>query len=325
MENENEPKEGSMEMSNLEAFLEATTPHLRWRSAPMDCFEAPSSVWQLDKKHVVDYFTLEDLWQHYSESSAYGIAVPLRFDQSAAAAGDNTITQHFVPYLSAIQIYTSAKTPIPTRSIGGSETDSWSDDSIADKLSRSWDAASDDSSHEEFDFRNPPKQTGYLNFQYTEWDPPYERPPIADKVAELAQDYPCLMSLKSAELSPWSWLSVAWYIASPHKILQCGRCADSDGSDSERTVAVSPFGLATYRMEGKLWRDEEPSSSSCPAAVGVGAGSSSNNDNNKRRRRLCDELYWAASSWLKQVGVHHPDLNYFTSHGHGSAAITSRR
>ncbi|KAK3155720.1 hypothetical protein QOZ80_2BG0206720 [Eleusine coracana subsp. coracana] len=346
MENENEPQEGSMEMNNLEAFLEATTPHLRWRSAPMDCFEAPSSVWQLDKKHVVDYFTLEDLWERYSESSAYGIAVPLRLDQS------NTITQHFVPYLSAIQIYTSAKTPIPTtRSIGGSETDSWSDDSIADKLSRSWDAASDDSSNEEFDFRNPPKQTGYLNFQYTEWDPPYERPPLADKVAELAQDYPCLMSLNSAELSPSSWLSVAWYpiyhipyngslkgtsacfltyhsISSVFQdsILQCDGDAERDGSDTERTVAVAPFGLATYRMEGKLWRDEDPSSS--PPAVGAGAGagsssSSSNNNNNNRRRRLSDELYWAASSWLKQVGVHHPDFNYFTSHG--SAAITTRR
>lgn len=34
---------------------------------------------------------------------------------------------------------------------------------------------------------------------------------IDDQVAELAQDYPCLTSLNSAELSPSSWLSVAWY------------------------------------------------------------------------------------------------------------------
>lgn len=57
---------------------------------------------------MVDYFTLEDLWEYYSESSAYGLAVPLRLDQS-------TITQHFVPYLSAIQIYTSVADAIPTR------------------------------------------------------------------------------------------------------------------------------------------------------------------------------------------------------------------
>jgi hypothetical protein len=34
---------------------------------------------------------------------------------------------------------------------------------------------------------------------------------IGEQVAELAQDYPYLTSLKSAQLSPSSWLSVAWY------------------------------------------------------------------------------------------------------------------
>lgn len=67
----------------------------------------------------------------------------------------------------------------------GSETDSWSDDnSIGEKDSRSWDAASSyDSIHEDFD--DPTvrsKQGGYLNFQYSECDPPYERIPLADKV-----------------------------------------------------------------------------------------------------------------------------------------------
>ncbi|KAL6591552.1 hypothetical protein ACP70R_050055 [Stipagrostis hirtigluma subsp. patula] len=289
--------------SNLEVFLEAATPRLRWRSAPMDCFEGPNNIWQLDKKDTVDYFTLEDLWEHYSESSAYGITVPLRLE-----TGD-TITQHFVPYLSAIQIYTT-KTLAVSRSMG-SETDSWSDDSIGENLSRSWDAASDDSSNDEFD-SPPAKQGGYLNFQYSEWDPPYERAPLADKVAELAEDHPCLTSLKSAELSPSSWLSVAWYpiyhipahrnlkgtsasfltyycISSVFQDKILGDCGGSDG----RTVALTPFGLVTYRMEGKLWNWRDPN-----------AGPSSN--------RLCD-LHWAASSWLKQVGAHHPDFSFFTS------------
>ncbi|CAL5020345.1 unnamed protein product [Urochloa decumbens] len=292
-----------MATSNLEVFLEAFTPQLPWRSSPMDCFQGPNDVWQLDKKDVVDYFTLQDLWEHYSESSAYGLSVPLRLENG------KFITQHFVPYLSAIQIYTSKAFSIP-RSIGSDETDSWSDDSTAEKLSRSWDAASDDSCPQDFD-SVPGKQGGYLNFQYSEWDPPYERIPLADKVAELAQDYPYLTSLKSAELSPSSWLSVAWYpiyhipyhgklkgtcacfltyhsISSvfQDKIVQC---KDEDGTRMT-TVALSPFGLATYRMEGKLWRT--------PAADS----------------RLSDDLYGAASSWLKQVGAHHPDFNFFTSH-----------
>nr|CAB3448406.1 unnamed protein product [Digitaria exilis] len=254
-----------MPSSNLEVFLEAATPQLPWRSAPMDYFQGPDNVWQMEKKDMVDYFTLEDLWEHYSESSAYGLSVPVRLESG------KFITQHFVPYLSAIQIYTSKTLAIP-RSVGSDETDSWSDDSTAEKLSRSWDDVSDD-----FD-SVPARQGGYLNFQYSEWDPPYERIPLADKVAELAQDYPYLTSLKSAELSPCSWLSVAWVTT-----VQC----DESSRTTASTVALSPFGLATYRMEGKLWT----------------AGS-----------RSQDDLYGAASSWLKQVGAHHPDFNFFTTH-----------
>jgi hypothetical protein len=69
-----------------------------------DCFRGPDTVWQLEKKHSVDYFTLEDLWEHYSESSAYGLAVPVRLHHQTTG---KSITQHFVPYLSAIQIYTA--------------------------------------------------------------------------------------------------------------------------------------------------------------------------------------------------------------------------
>lgn len=179
-----------------------------------ECFQGPNDVWQLDKKDVVDYFTLEDLWEHYSESSAYGLSVPVRLEHG------KFITQHFVPYLSAIQIYTSKTFAVPRyvpnyllvlisckqdcsllgnwpfslslelmkphRSMGSDETDSWSDDSTAEKLCRSWDAASDDSCpHQDLD-SVPAKQGGYLNFQYSEWDPPYERIPLADKVFFLA-------------------------------------------------------------------------------------------------------------------------------------------
>ncbi|KAF8779476.1 hypothetical protein HU200_002523 [Digitaria exilis] len=96
-----------MPSSNLEVFLEAATPQLPWRSAPMDYFQGPDNVWQMEKKDMVDYFTLEDLWEHYSESSAYGLSVPVRLESG------KFITQHFVPYLSAIQIYTSKTLAIP--------------------------------------------------------------------------------------------------------------------------------------------------------------------------------------------------------------------
>nr|XP_051209438.1 uncharacterized protein LOC127326690 isoform X2 [Lolium perenne] len=308
-----------MESSNLEVFLRAATPHLPWRSATMGCFEGgPSSVWQLDREKksdaAVEYFALADLWEHYAESSANGLAVPVRH---LGHAGESTVvTQHFVPYLSAVQLYTATR---PTASIAiprstGSETDSWSDDSAGggERFARSsWDAASEDDDDSAYYGAASSKRSGYLTFQYREWDSPYDRVPLADKVSELAQEYPCLMSLRSAELSPSSWMSVAWYpiyhipahgnmkgisacfltYHSISSVFQDNIHRSGPERDGGETTALSPFGLATYRMEGDLWR--RPGSSD--------------------PRRL-SELHWAASSWLKQVGAHHPDFAFFTSY-----------
>jgi hypothetical protein len=73
-------------------------------------------VWQLDREKksdaAVEYFALADLWEHYAESSANGLAVPVRH---LGHAGESTVvTQHFVPYLSAVQLYTATR---PTASI----------------------------------------------------------------------------------------------------------------------------------------------------------------------------------------------------------------
>ncbi|VAI51966.1 unnamed protein product [Triticum turgidum subsp. durum] len=308
--------------SNLEAFLQAATPLLPWRSSTMERFQgAPSSVWQQPdgkNKDAVEYFALSDLWEHYAESSAYGLAVPVR------DAGDRAVvtTMHFVPYLSAVQLYTATKAHLshPRRhlQVQGSKTDSWSDDSVGDRFagsgSSSWDAASDeDDSSSTYDGNGSTgvsaKQSGYLNFQYREWDSPYERVPLAHKVAELAQDYPCLMSLSSAELSPSNWMFVAWYpiyhipahvnlrgtsacFLTYHSISSVFQDNIHSGlvHDEGEIAALSPFGLATYRMQGDLWKR---------------SGSSDH-------RRL-SELHWAAASWLKQVGAHHPDFTFFTS------------
>lgn len=49
----------------------------------------------------MELFTLGDLWNSYDEWSAYGAGVPIALDN-----GD-TLVQYYVPYLSAIQIFTS--------------------------------------------------------------------------------------------------------------------------------------------------------------------------------------------------------------------------
>jgi len=49
----------------------------------------------------VEYFTLGDLWNFYDEWSAYGAGIPIVLNN------DETLVQYYVPYLSAIQIFTS--------------------------------------------------------------------------------------------------------------------------------------------------------------------------------------------------------------------------
>ncbi|KAG8100201.1 hypothetical protein GUJ93_ZPchr0013g36163 [Zizania palustris] len=50
-------------------------------------------------------------------------------------------------------------------------------------------------------------------FEYLENDPPYGREPLTDKVSILASKFPELKSIRSCDLLPTSWMSVAWYIS----------------------------------------------------------------------------------------------------------------
>lgn len=58
-------------------------------------------LWHPWERETVEYFTLGDLWNCYDEWSAYGAGVPV------ALNNDETLVQYYVPYLSAIQIFTS--------------------------------------------------------------------------------------------------------------------------------------------------------------------------------------------------------------------------
>lgn len=63
-----------------------------------------------------------------------------------------------------------------------SESDSWSDDSESERLSKSWDAASDDSGFEPDGLCPAKDRIGQLYLQYVEYCPPYARVPLMEKV-----------------------------------------------------------------------------------------------------------------------------------------------
>lgn len=317
--------------SNLERFLQCVAPTPPSKFLPQSCIHDLNSLWQpLGTKDMVEYFTLGDLWDCYDEWSAYGAGT-----QVALSSGE-TIRQYYVPYLSAIQIY-SNKSVVASRNsreyndVVELESDSWSDDSMSDKLSRSpsnnssktWDTISEDSSYDHEGCLSMRDKLGYLYFQYFEISSPYWRVPLMEKVTELSRNNPGLMTLKNVDLSPASWMAVAWYpiyhIPSQGNDKDLSTCfltyhtlsssfqdcvngdddIEANGAGSEQKgeghvqngdISLPPFGLATYKMQGGLWINPETSDD---------------------ERMVFLES--AAGSWLKQLNVHHHDYNFFTS------------
>lgn len=316
---------------NLERFLQCVTPHVPSHTLPKSCFNDLNPLWQPLGKDTNEYFTLQDLWESYYEWSAFGAGTPVMLED-----GD-TVIQYYVPYLSAIQIYTNKSVAASRNRREDSEgvefeSDSWSEDSGSDNLSRSlsnnsskaWDAVSEDSSYDQ-EGSWPRDKLGYLYLHYTEMASPYSRVPLVEMIDELARSHPALMTLKSVDLSPASWMAVSWYpiytvptrnnekdleacFLTYHTLsssfqdcamgcdgiaiendLYCSSQGEKCKKPNSDHVSLIPFGLATYKMQGDVWLDPY--------------------DNEK-----ISYLYSAADSWLKQLNVYHHDFNFFTIH-----------
>ncbi|KAF3781475.1 hypothetical protein EJ110_NYTH36919 [Nymphaea thermarum] len=330
--------------SNLECFLDCTTPVVPPQLLPKTSVRDFNRLWHPLDKNTIEYFTLGDLWDRYNEWSAYGAGTPIALNSG------ETVVQYYVPYLSAIQIYTSKSSPTlrnlrEESDLGeldnrDSFSDCWSDDSEGEKISRclsnsnpgrggAWDAASEDSSFDQegvglWPMSDRDSRLGSLYFEYFERSAPYGRIPLMDKINELAEVFPGLMSLKSIELSPASWMAVAWYpiyhIPTGRTVKDLSACfltyhtlsssfqADDGTEDDQKDagaedlmggrkckdevngIALPPFGLATYKMQGNLWLNPE-----------------------RRDQERLVALLSAAGSWLKQLGAQHHDFNYFNS------------
>ncbi|KAE8727390.1 (RS)-norcoclaurine 6-O-methyltransferase-like isoform 1 [Hibiscus syriacus] len=290
--------------SNLESFLHCTTPTVKSKFLPKSEIRNLNRLWHPWERENVEYFTLSDLWSSYDEWSAYGAGVPIVLND------DENLVQYYVPYLSAIQIFTSNS---PVRE----ETDSLSDlgsyESESDKLWRSDGCSSEDGGSEQDSVWYVNNRLGCLYFEYFERSTPYGRVPLTDKIKGSCGRYPGLMSLRSVDLSPASWMAVSWYpiyhIPMARSIKDLSTCfltyhtlsssfqdMDPDNDDVEGVrkegdgISLPPFGLATYKMQGDVW-------------VSGNCGMD---------RDKVASLLSVADSWLKQLRVQHHDFNYFT-------------
>uniref|UniRef100_I1KF43 DUF789 family protein n=2 Tax=Glycine max TaxID=3847 RepID=I1KF43_SOYBN len=294
--------QGSMQSkSNLDCFLRRTTPVVPSQFLPKHEIRNLNRLWHPWEREAVEYFTLGDLWNRFHEWSAYGAGVPITLSNG------ETLVQYYVPYLSAIQIFTSNTFREEAES-GECETrdsysDSYSEESESDKLWR-WDGTSSEEGGSEPDWFYPIQCHDLQNLRIT----------------GLAERYPGLMSLRSVDLSPASWMAVAWYpiyhIPMGRTIKDLSTCFltyhtlsssfqdmnlddDSEGAHEKRKegegISLPAFGLATYKMLGNVW-------------VSGNCG---------RDQEKLVSLLSVADSWLKQLRVQHHDFNYFMGIRHG--------
>ncbi|XP_019172471.1 PREDICTED: uncharacterized protein LOC109167854 [Ipomoea nil] len=175
------------------------------------------------------------------------------------------------------------------------------------------------------------EQHGHLYFQFCDTCSPYWRIPFIEKIAEFVEVHPGLFTFKTTDLSPASWISVAWYPiyqipTKGHHRDRLSTCfltyhalsasipggavnPDKDGNkkgkkdmemvkggEGNNNIKKSggvlyPFGMATYRLDDEIW---------------INANTFDDYE------RIID-LYNDAKCWLKRLKFWHHDFNFFTS------------
>ncbi|XVF09550.1 hypothetical protein REPUB_Repub07fG0103900 [Reevesia pubescens] len=294
-------EESVVSRSNLERFLESTRP-----SVPAQ-YVSKTTVreWRTCDVEYQPYFTLGDLWESFKEWSAYGAGVPLVLD------GSDGVVQYYVPYLSGIQLYGESVQANAKSRLAGEESDgdyyrdSSSDGSSDYEIEKAFKfsreqrsrfclkneipfgvsslSISDENSTLQEGFSSDDCETGnsrdHLLFEFFEQDTPYSREPLADKIFDLACKYPGLKTLRSCDLLPISWISVAWYpiyrIPTGPTIKDLDTCfltyhslctpMEGSGSgqkpfivypnesDSIPMILLPVFGMASYKFKGSMW------------------------------------------------------------------------
>ncbi|RID76033.1 hypothetical protein BRARA_B03032 [Brassica rapa] len=298
---ENESPSGP---TNLERFLEAVTP-----SVPAQY--SPKAMQTSLRERRVPYFVLGDVWESFAEWSAYGAGVPLVLNNK------DRVVQYYVPSLSGIQIYADPHALSPSLKARRLSDDSSSDvstDSDSERVTAGMDHVSlrdqllEDSSSDDGERLG---SQGRLMFEYLERDLPYIREPLADKVSDLAARFPELKTLRSCDLLPASWFSVAWYpiykIPTGPTVKDLDACfltyhslhtpvAGPSGAqpmslvqpiESEK-MSLPVFGLASYKFRGFVWTQ-----------------------NGGSEHQLVNSLFQAADKLLRSCHVSHPDLLFF--------------
>ncbi|KAL9262928.1 hypothetical protein AKJ16_DCAP04860 [Drosera capensis] len=326
-------------LCNLERFIASITPSVNAQYLSKTTMRGLRTC---DVEYQ-PYFVLGDLWESFREWSAYGAGVPIVLD------GCDSIVQYYVPYLSAMQIYIDAsKSSVKLRRA--------SEDSDGDSLSRGSSSDDTSGSERGLMMaqakgpQNRPYQTAnislklerlslekqrmllrggfwnndgepgnsreYLLFEFLERALPHTREPLAEKITQLANRFPDLRTLRSCDVIPSSWFSVAWYpiyriptvptlkdldacFLTYHSLqtpiggdVTTAACAPvlsfPEEMDGMPRIALPVSGLASYKFRSASWLPDHGSD-----------------------RKLVEALKESAENWVNSLQVDHPDYQFF--------------
>ncbi|KAK1372000.1 hypothetical protein POM88_038092 [Heracleum sosnowskyi] len=304
--------------TNFERLLWTLTPTVRSRSIPKNYVEGWNKLWNPVGKPITRYFSLGDLWHSFETWSACGVGTRVENHDS------EDVVHYFVPKLSALQIFTTKsveKLRIPKVKDGNDiaevDAEAWSEESDGEKSpgtasnnsSNAWEITAEDIENENIWPLNKNFQNLYFGLQDS--CPPYYRPPLFERILPLVEEYPGLLTLKSTDLTPASWMAISWYpiyqipaqeikddMASPFLTFHTISSFFQDDEDvvngsgtGSKLTSLPPFGIASYKLEGDIWFCNEGS-----------------DDHGKFYA-----LNSAADSWLKQVNFNHYDFKHFNS------------
>ncbi|CAH8271981.1 unnamed protein product [Arabidopsis lyrata] len=286
--------------TNFERFLECSSPRVPIQYYTQREGSSSSSslaLGAIEEEEVrKPRIVLGDIWSACADWSADGLQVPLSLENF-----DSDVKHHYLPSLSAIQIFTIKP---------------FSDDSRSSAIEI--DATETGSAKPESDSNFKPRfsddHLGYLYFQYDEITLPFKRTTLTFKMEDLAAQHTGLSSLTSSDLSPYSWISIAWYPIYPIPSVRMNGISaafltyhlltpnfpetigkddkgNEQGGSSTAEVLLPPFGAVTYKAFGDMW---------------IMPGTS-----DYQKREMHEE---SASSWLQTRGFSHSDFSFFMSH-----------
>ncbi|KAK7269644.1 hypothetical protein RIF29_22378 [Crotalaria pallida] len=281
-------------LTNFDRILDSLTP-----SVPAQLsFQPGMKGHRTPPSNADHWFYLEDLWESFAESSAFGVEVPL------VVNGSDSIQQYYVPYLSAIQLYAEKRRVEENleeaSSDGGNEVE-------ANKRARGDNLTNI--------YSQRLSRLTLREGTTTSRSSSYET-----EVSTLASEFPYLKKYRSSDLSPSSWFSVAWYpiyripvttlksldatFLTFHSLStnsisrnQPQYCASSSSGSKKvqcvggsSNISLPIFALASYKYRGSVLSPDGAS-----------------------ELEQANSLLQAASDWLHRLQVKHPDYEYFAS------------